>query len=126
MTACLADNHFVMTTTTGGAARVLEWLELYHQTEWPELKVYLTSVTDHYATLTLSGPNSRKPLAEVTDIDLDKDAFPFMTWKEGQGRRGAGAGVPHLLHRRAELRGERPGRLRHGVLAKPSTARSTA
>jgi len=83
VTACLADNHFVMTTTTGGAARVMEWLEIYHQTEWPELKVYFTSVTDHWATMTLSGPNSRKLLAEVTDIDVDKDAFPFMTWKEG-------------------------------------------
>ncbi|MDM8348806.1 sarcosine oxidase subunit alpha [Pseudomonas sp. sp1636] len=84
VTACLADNHFLMTTTTGGAARVMQWLEIYHQTEWPELKVYFTSVTDHWATLTLSGPNSRKLLAEVTDIDLGKDAFPFMTWKEGK------------------------------------------
>ncbi|MGE8295864.1 MAG: sarcosine oxidase subunit alpha [Pseudomonas sp.] len=84
VTACLGDNHFVMTTTTGGAARVLEWLEIYHQTEWPELKVYFTSVTDHWATMTLSGPNSRKLLAKVTDIDLDKDAFPFMSWKEGK------------------------------------------
>ena len=83
VTACLADNHFVMTTTTGGAARVMQWLEIYQQTEWPELKVYFTSVTDHWATMTLSGPNSRKLLTEVTDIDLDKDAFPFMTWKEG-------------------------------------------
>ncbi|WP_277960602.1 sarcosine oxidase subunit alpha [Pseudomonas sp. RIT-To-2] len=84
VTACLADNHFLMTTTTGGAARVLQWLEIYQQTEWPDLKVYFTSVTDHWATLTLSGPNSRKLLSHVTDIDLDKDAFPFMTWKEGQ------------------------------------------
>lgn len=84
VTACLADNHFLMTTTTGGAARVMEWLEIYHQTEWPELKVYFTSVTDHWATMTLSGPNSRKLLAELTDIDLDKEAFPFMSWKEGQ------------------------------------------
>ncbi|MGV8842275.1 MAG: sarcosine oxidase subunit alpha [Pseudomonas sp.] len=83
VTACLAENHFVMTTTTGGAAGVMQWLEIYHQTEWPELKVYFTSVTDHWATMTLSGPNSRKLLAEVSDIDLSKDAFPFMAWKEG-------------------------------------------
>src|SRR5690606_35971564 len=84
VTACLGDNHFVMTTTTGGAARVLEWLEIYHQTEWPEMKVYFTSVTDPWATMTLSGPNSRKLLTKLTDIDLDKDAFPFMTWREGK------------------------------------------
>ncbi|NRH29933.1 sarcosine oxidase subunit alpha [Pseudomonas sp. MS19] len=94
VTACLADNHFLMTTTTGGAARVLDWLELYHQTEWPDLKVYFTSVTDHWATMTLSGPNSRKLLAEVTDIDLDKDAFPFMAWKEGEA-----GGVPARVFR---------------------------
>ncbi|AYC33207.1 sarcosine oxidase subunit alpha [Pseudomonas cavernae] len=94
VTACLADNHFVMTTTTGGAARVMEWLEIYHQTEWPELKVYFTSVTDHWATMTLSGPNSRKLLAEVTDIDLDKDTFPFMSWREGKV-----AGVPARVFR---------------------------
>ena len=76
VTACLADNHFLMTTTTGGAARVLQWLEIYQQTEWPDLKVYFTSVTDHWATLTQSGPNSRKLLSEVTDIDLDREAFP--------------------------------------------------
>lgn len=94
VTACLADNHFVMTTTTGGAARVLEWLEIYHQTEWPDLKVYFTSVTDHWATMTLSGPNSRKLLAELTDIDLDREAFPFMSWKEGKV-----AGVPARVFR---------------------------
>ncbi|TLX53856.1 sarcosine oxidase subunit alpha [Stutzerimonas nosocomialis] len=84
VTACLADDHFLMTTTTGGAARVLQWLELYHQTEWPEFKVYFTSVTDHWATMTLSGPKSRELLSKVTDIDLDRDAFPFMSWKEGR------------------------------------------
>ena len=94
VTACLADNHFLMTTTTGGAARVLQWLELYHQTEWPELKVYFTSVTDHWATLTLSGPNSRKLLSQVTDIDLSPDGFPFMTWQEGKV-----AGVPARVFR---------------------------
>ena len=82
-TACVGHSHFIMTTTAGGGARVRQWREVYHQTGWREVKVYLTSVTDHWATMTLSGPNSRKLLSELTDIDMDKEAFPFMTWKEG-------------------------------------------
>lgn len=84
VTSCLGENHFILTTTTGGAANVLEWLELWHQTEWPELEVYMTSVTDHWSTMTISGPNARKVLAKVCDdIDLDKDAFKFMDWRNG-------------------------------------------
>ncbi len=83
-TSCLGENHFLMTTTTGGAAGVLEWLELWHQTEWPELQVYFTSVTDHWATMTITGPEARKLLAELTDIDLDREAFTFMDWREGR------------------------------------------
>ncbi len=83
VTSCLAEDHFLMTTTTGGAARVLEWLELYHQTEWSDLDVYFNSVTDHWATTTISGPNSRKLLAElVDDVDLDNEAFKYMEWRE--------------------------------------------
>jgi sarcosine oxidase subunit alpha len=79
VTTRLGKNHFFMTTTTGGAAGVLAWLEEWLQTEWPDLKVYCTSVTEHISTLALVGPKSRQLLAElVTDIDLSKDAFPFM------------------------------------------------
>lgn len=95
VTSCLGENHFLMTTTTGGAAGVLEWLELYHQTEWPELEVYMNTVTDHWATMTIAGPNARKLLAELCDdIDLDKDNFKFMDW-----RQGTVAGVPARVFR---------------------------
>lgn len=94
VTSCLGENHFLMTTTTGGAAHVLEWLELYHQTEWPELEVYFNSVTDHWATMTLGGPNSRKLLTELTDIDLSGDSFKFMDWREAKV-----AGVPARIFR---------------------------
>ena len=93
-TSCLGENHFLMTTTTGGAAGVLEWLELWHQTEWPELQVTFNSVTDHWATMTITGPEARKLLAELTDIDLDRDAFKFMDWREGNV-----AGVPARVFR---------------------------
>ncbi|EXJ11450.1 sarcosine oxidase subunit alpha family protein [Nitrincola nitratireducens] len=94
VTTCLGDNHFLMTTTTGGAAAILEWLELWHQTEWPELEVYFTSVTDHWATMTLSGPKARDLLSEITDIDLSKDTFKFMECRQGQV-----AGVPARVYR---------------------------
>jgi len=95
VTACLGDNHFLMTTTTGGAARVLSWLEIYHQTEWPEMEVYFNSVTDHWSTATISGPNARKVLAKLTgDIDLDAESFKFMDWRTGRV-----AGVPARVFR---------------------------
>ncbi|MDG2501722.1 MAG: sarcosine oxidase subunit alpha [Porticoccaceae bacterium] len=82
--ACLGDNHYLMFTTTGGAADVLAWLELWQQTEWPELQVYFTSVTDHWTTATVSGPNARRVMAKVcTDIDLSNEAFAFMDWRDG-------------------------------------------
>ena len=84
VTSCLADNHFLMTTTSGGAAHVLSWLEIYHQTEWPELEVFFTSVTDEWATMSIAGPDSRKLLSELTDINLAPDAFKFMDWREGK------------------------------------------
>ncbi|MBS1932422.1 MAG: (2Fe-2S)-binding protein [Bacteroidetes bacterium] len=83
VTTRLGKNHFLMTTTTGGAARVLAWLEEWLQTEWPDLKVYCTSVTEHISTIALVGPKSRQLLGElVTDIDLSKEAFPFMHSRE--------------------------------------------
>lgn len=93
-TSCLAKNHFLMTTSTGGAAAVLEWLECWHQTEWPELKVYFNSVTDHWATISVSGPDARKLLSEITDIDLSNETFKFLGWREGKV-----AGVPARLFR---------------------------
>lgn len=79
VTTRLGENHFLMTTTTGGAARVLAWLEEWLQTEWPDLKVYCTSQTEHISTIALVGPKSRTLLQElVTGIDLSKNAFPFM------------------------------------------------
>jgi sarcosine oxidase subunit alpha len=84
VTVRLADNHFLMHTTTGGAARVLAWMERWLQTEWPHLKVYLTTVTDHWATTVVAGPKSRAVLQKIcTDVDFDDAAFPFMSWRAG-------------------------------------------
>jgi len=82
VTTRLGENHYIMTTTTGGAANVLGKLEDYLQTEWPELDVYLTSVTDHFATISICGPNSKKIISNVIpDLDLSDENFPHMSFK---------------------------------------------
>ena len=81
--ARLADDHYYLTTTTGGAAAVLAWLELWLQTEWPDLKVHLTSLTDQFSTIAVAGPDSRQVLEKVgCSIDLARAHFPFMAVKD--------------------------------------------
>src|SRR5699024_2559065 len=69
------EHRYLITTTSGNAANVLAWLEDWLQTEWTHLAVYLTSVTEQFATVALVGPKSRDVLSTVTDIDLDNDSF---------------------------------------------------
>jgi len=82
VTTRLGENHYIMTTTTGGAANVMGKLEDYLQTEWPELNVYLTSVTDHFATISVCGPNSKKIVSNVVpNLDFSDKNFPHMSFK---------------------------------------------
>jgi sarcosine oxidase, subunit alpha len=91
----LAADRYLVTTTTGGAARVLARFEEWLQTEWPDLRVHCTSVTEQWAAIAVAGPRSRAVLqAAGTDVDVSRAAFPFMTWREGEI-----AGVPGRLAR---------------------------
>lgn len=82
VTSRLEEDRFLMTTTTGNAAAVLEWLEEWLQTEWTDLRVRATSVTEQWTTVAVVGPNSRAVLrALAPSVAFDRDAFPFMTWR---------------------------------------------
>ncbi len=82
--ARLADDRFHVTTTTGGAARVLNMMEDYLQTEWPDLDVWLTSTSEQYAVIAVQGPRARDVIAPlVQGIDLSPDALPHMAYAEG-------------------------------------------
>ncbi len=82
--ARLAPDRFHVTTTTGGAASVLHHMEDYRQTEFPELRVWLTSVTEQWAVIAVQGPLARQVIAPlITDIDLAPDAMPHMSVREG-------------------------------------------
>ena len=91
----LAQDHYLATTTTGGAAAVLDWFEEWLQTEWPDLRVRCTSVTDHWAGVAVVGPQSRQVVAALfPDLAVDTASFPFLAVREGDLR-----GIPVRLHR---------------------------
>jgi sarcosine oxidase, subunit alpha len=90
----LADDRFLVTTTTGNAAAVLDWFEEWLQTEWPELRVRCTSVTEQWATVAVVGPRSRDVVgAVVPGVDVAQEAFPFMAIRHGTTADGIPARV---------------------------------
>ncbi|MEM7302393.1 MAG: sarcosine oxidase subunit alpha family protein [Pseudomonadota bacterium] len=91
----LGENRFHVTTTTGGAPRVLNHMEDYLQTEFPDLKVWLTSTSEQWAVIAVNGPKAREIIAPlVEDIDFSPDALPHMSVREGKI-----CGVPTRLFR---------------------------
>jgi sarcosine oxidase subunit alpha len=91
----LEPDRWLATTTTGGAAAVLDWMEEWLQTEWHDLKVRLTSVTDSWADVAVVGPRSRDVVrALFPELDLCPENFPFMAIREGET-----GGIPVRLHR---------------------------
>ena len=84
-TTRLDNGRYFMTTTSGNAAAVLDWLEEWSQTEWPELEVYFTSVTEQWATVTIAGPGARELLAALApDLAVDRESFPFMALRQAR------------------------------------------
>ncbi|QBK31767.1 sarcosine oxidase subunit alpha family protein [Roseitalea porphyridii] len=91
----IAADRFHVTTTTGGAPRVLHHMEDYLQTEFPDMEVWLTSTSEQWAVMALQGPKAAEVLAPfVGGMDLSVEAFPFMSVREGTF-----AGVPTRLFR---------------------------
>jgi sarcosine oxidase, subunit alpha len=91
----LAEDRWLVTTTTGGAATVLDWMEEWLQTEWPDLRVHLTSVTDQWASIAVVGPRSRDVVRSLFPaLAVDPASFPFMAIRESET-----AGMPVRLHR---------------------------
>ena len=91
----LAEDRFHVTTTTGGAPRVMHHMEDYLQTEFPHLKVWLTSTTEQWAVIAVQGPKAREILEPLVEgIDISNEAFPHMSVREGKI-----CGVPTRLFR---------------------------
>jgi sarcosine oxidase, subunit alpha len=93
--ARLAPDRFHVTTTTAGAASVLAHMEDYLQTEFTDLRVWLTSTTEQWATIAVQGPRARDCVVPLVEgLDLGKEATPHMSVREARV-----CGVPARLMR---------------------------
>jgi heterotetrameric sarcosine oxidase alpha subunit len=91
----LAENRFLVTTTTTHAGPVMTHLEYLTQVQWPDLDVHLLSVSEDWAGIAIAGPDSRTLLSQLfQDVNFANDAFPFMGYRETSA-----GGVPVRLFR---------------------------
>ncbi|WP_116813319.1 sarcosine oxidase subunit alpha family protein [Steroidobacter cummioxidans] len=83
--ACLAPEHYLVSTTGANAERIATWLDEWHQCEWPDLDLVLLPVTTQWAVLTLAGASARALLQQLpSDIDFSASEFPHMNFREGR------------------------------------------
>jgi sarcosine oxidase subunit alpha len=83
-TSRLAEQRYLMTTTTANAVKITQHLEFLLQAVWPNLRVHITSVTEQWAAMALAGPLSRTVLQRVADFDVGDAALPHMGLREGR------------------------------------------
>jgi len=84
VTGRLGNEHYLMSTTSSGAAMVWEWAENWLQTERLDWRVHVTPVTTAYASINVAGPKSRRLIERVTEgVDLANEAFPYMHVRTG-------------------------------------------
>lgn len=76
--ARMAEDHFVVTTTTANALPVYRHMEFVRQCLVPDMDVQLISTTEAWAQYAVAGPNARRVLEKLVDQDISNDAFPFM------------------------------------------------
>jgi sarcosine oxidase subunit alpha len=76
--ARLAEDHFVVTTTTANALPVYRHMEFVRQCLFPDMDVQLISTTEAWAQYAIAGPNARKLLEKIVDVDIRNEVFPFM------------------------------------------------
>jgi len=78
-TSRMAEDHFVMTTTTANAAKVMSQMEFAHQALWPDLDVTYVSVTEQWAQMAVAGPKARATLQKIMDdLEMNDEKVPYL------------------------------------------------
>jgi sarcosine oxidase subunit alpha len=90
--ARLSDTVYYFTTTTSGAATVYREMSRLNS-EW-RLDCGIINLTGAYSSVNLAGPDCRKVLAPLCDVDLSPESFPYLAVRVGHV-----AGIPARMMR---------------------------
>lgn len=82
--AHVGAGHYVVSTTTVNAGRVMQHLEYARQVLWPDLDTQLASITDQWAQYAIAGPRSRELLQKLLEsaLDVSNEGFPYLACAE--------------------------------------------
>ena len=78
----LADDHFLIGTSSGGAETISAWMEEWLQCEWLDLDAVVAPVTAAWGVITITGPTART-IVRAVGATVRLDDFPHMSFAEG-------------------------------------------
>jgi len=82
--ARLDEHRFLLSPSSSHTDAVLATLELWHQTEYPKLRVRFHDTPHAWATFSVSGPRSRDVVAGLeTEINVHASTLPHMSLTHG-------------------------------------------
>jgi sarcosine oxidase subunit alpha len=90
--ARIAQNEYLVTSSTGNAEGVEEWLKWWQATGSNDVDI--TNMTAGLAGINVAGPKSRELLSKLVDVDLSTEAIPYMSCL-----RTKVAGIPAIILR---------------------------
>jgi sarcosine oxidase subunit alpha len=94
--ARLAPEHFVVSCSSSHVAFMVANLEAWRQDHFDLKQVFIHDATAHWATLAVSGPQSKPILAALNlGIELDDAGFPHMSVAQGRFE-GRGARIARV------------------------------
>ena len=79
-TARLGETHYLVSTTTANAAKVMQHMDYCHQVLWPDMDVRMVSVTEQWAQFSIAGPRARDVLQALVDpgCDVSDAGLPYL------------------------------------------------
>jgi sarcosine oxidase, subunit alpha len=78
----LDEDRILLTTTSGGAGRVAQWLEEWRQCEWSNSRVVVAPVTEQWATIALTGQHARRILERLRpECSVSNEDFPHLDFR---------------------------------------------